>query len=158
MRQAPGGGAGGRTILAHPRGAPGWEPRGGQEVVALPAHRAAESPGGAAGALYAKLGWVNPFGSGKERAASYLLMDLARRGEITQGRGVVEPTSGNTGISMAGIAAALGVRMRAVIPNRVPLEKKVLLKIAGADIDVVNDAVCPSPGMGEGSINLARTR
>src|SRR5438128_1230301 len=68
---------------------------------------AAASPGGAAGAagtLYAKLEWVNPFGSVKDRAASYLLMDLARRGEITQGRGVVEPTSGNTGISMAGIA------------------------------------------------------
>src|SRR5260221_3002865 len=113
---------------------------------------------GAGGTLFAKLEWVNPFGSVKDRAASYLLMDLARRGEITPGRGIVEPTSGNTGISMAGIAAALGVRMRAVIPNRVPLEKKVLLKIAGADIDVVNDAVCPSPGMGEGSINLARTR
>ena len=51
-----------------------------------------------------------------------------------------------------------GVRMRAVVPNKVPLEKKVLLKIAGADLDVVNDNVCPSPGMGEGSINLAKTR
>jgi cysteine synthase len=59
---------------------------------------------------------------------------------------------------MAGMAAALGVRMRAVVPNRVPLEKKVLLKIAGSDLDVVNDNVCPSPGMGEGSINLAKTR
>jgi cysteine synthase len=94
----------------------------------------------------------------KDRAAAYLLRDLADRGRLTAERGVVEPTSGNTGISMAGIAAALGVRMRAVVPNRVPLEKKVLLKIAGADLDVVNDAVCPSPGMGEGSINLAKTR
>jgi len=47
--------------------------------------------------------------------------------------------------------------MRAVVPNRVPLEKKVLLRIAGAELDVVNDDVCPSPGMGEGSINLAKT-
>jgi cysteine synthase B len=47
--------------------------------------------------------------------------------------------------------------MRAVVPNRVPLEKKVLLKIAGAELDVVNDELCPSPGMGDGSINLART-
>jgi len=108
--------------------------------------------------LYAKLEWVNPFGSVKDRAASYLLRDLQRRGELTPERGAVEPTSGNTGISMAGIAAVLGVRMRAVVPDRVPLEKKVLLKIAGADLDVVNDAVCPSPGMGEGSINLAKTR
>jgi len=109
-------------------------------------------------ALYAKLEWMNPFGSVKDRAASYLLKDLAARGELSGERGVVEPTSGNTGISMAGIAAALGVKMRAVIPNRVPLEKKILLKIAGAELDVVNDAVCPSPGMGEGSINLAKTR
>jgi cysteine synthase len=110
------------------------------------------------GALFAKLEWVNPFGSVKDRAAAALLLDLVRRGELTAERGVVEPTSGNTGISMAGVAAALGVKMRAIVPNRVPLEKKVLLKIAGAEIDVVNDAVCPSPGMGEGSINLAKTR
>ncbi len=108
--------------------------------------------------LYAKLEWMNPFGSVKDRAAAYLLRDLARRGELTPERGAVEPTSGNTGISMAAIAAVLGARMRAVVPDRVPLEKKVLLKIAGADLDVVNDAVCPSPGMGEGSINLAKTR
>jgi cysteine synthase len=108
--------------------------------------------------LYAKLEWVNPFGSVKDRAASYLLRDLERRGELSPERGVVEPTSGNTGISMAAMAAARGVRMRAVVPNQVPLEKKVLLKIAGSDLDVVNDNVCPSPGMGEGSINLAKTR
>lgn len=109
-------------------------------------------------ALYAKLEWLNPFGSVKDRAAAYMLRDLAARGQLTPERGVVEPTSGNTGISMAGIAAALGVSMRAVVPNGVPLEKKVLLKIAGAQLDVVNDNVCPSPGMGEGSINLAKTR
>jgi cysteine synthase len=108
--------------------------------------------------LYAKLEWFGPFGSVKDRAAFFLLEDLARRGEVTDRRGVVEPTSGNTGISLAAMAAVLGVRMRAVVPNRVPLEKKVLLKIAGADLDVVNDNVCPSPGMGEGSINLAKTR
>jgi cysteine synthase len=108
--------------------------------------------------LYAKLEWNNPFGSVKDRAAAFLLRDLAARAELTPERGVVEPTSGNTGISMAAIAAAMGVRMRAVVPNRVPLEKKVLLKVAGADLDVVNDNVCPSPGMGEGSINLAKTR
>jgi cysteine synthase len=108
--------------------------------------------------LYAKLEWMNPFGSVKDRAAAYLLRDLLERGELTAERGVVEATSGNTGISMAGFAAAIGVRMRAVVPDRVPLEKKVLLRLAGADLDVVNDAVCPSPGMGEGSIGIAKTR
>ena len=47
--------------------------------------------------------------------------------------------------------------MRAVVPNKVPLEKKLLLKIAGAELDVVSDELCPAPGLGEGSINLAKT-
>jgi len=107
--------------------------------------------------LYAKLEWLNPFGSIKDRAAAYLIRDLERHGGLSERRGIVEPTSGNTGISLAAMCAALGYRMRAVVPNRVPLEKKVLLRIAGAELDVVNDDVCPSPGMGEGSINLAKT-
>jgi cysteine synthase len=107
--------------------------------------------------LYAKLEWVNPFGSIKDRAAAYLILDLEQHGGLFERRGIVEPTSGNTGISLAAMCAARGYRMRAVVPNRVPLEKKVLLRIAGAELDVVNDDVCPSPGMGEGSINLAKT-
>jgi cysteine synthase len=107
--------------------------------------------------LYAKLEWVNPFGSVKDRAASYLIRELVRQGHVSALRGIVEPTSGNTGISLAAMCSALGYRMRAIVPNRIPLEKKVLLRIAGAELDVVNDDVCPSPGMGEGSINLAKT-
>lgn len=107
--------------------------------------------------LFAKLEWFNPFGSVKDRAAWAMLRDLEERGEVGNGRGVVEPTSGNTGISLAAMARARGHHSRAVVPNKVPLEKKVLLKIAGADLDVVNDALCPAPGLGEGSINLAKT-
>jgi cysteine synthase len=107
--------------------------------------------------LYAKLEWMNPFGSVKDRAAWELLRDLEARGEIGKGRGVVEPTSGNTGISLAAMARARGHHMRAVVPNKVPLEKKLLLKIAGAELDVVSDELCPAPGLGEGSINLAKT-
>lgn len=107
--------------------------------------------------LYAKLEWLNPFGSVKDRAAWAMLRDLEERGELGPGRGVVEPTSGNTGISLAAMAKARGHPMRAVVPNKVPLEKKVLLKIAGAELDVVNDALCPAPGLGDGSINLAKT-
>src|SRR5215471_5111126 len=114
-------------------------------------NRASEFP------LYAKLEWMNPFGSVKDRAAWAMLHDLEERGEVGNGRGIVEPTSGNTGISLAAMASARGYPMRAVVPNRVPLEKKVLLKIAGAELDVVNDDLCPSPGMGDGSINLAKT-
>src|SRR5262249_29202026 len=68
----------------------------------------------------------------------------------------VEPTSGNTGISLAAMARARGYPMRAVVPNKVPLEKKLLLKIAGAELDVVSDELYPSPGMGDGTINLAK--
>ena len=108
--------------------------------------------------LFAKLEWMNPFGSVKDRAAWQLLRDLEERGEVSSERGVVEPTSGNTGISLAALARARGYHMRAIVPNKVPLEKKVLLRIAGADLDVVSDELCPAPGAGgEGSINLAKT-
>ena len=108
--------------------------------------------------LYAKLEWLNPFGSVKDRAAAFLIRDLERKNELSAERGVVEPTSGNTGLSLAGYCAVRGYRMRAVVPNKVPLEKKVLLQLMGADLDVVNDELCPSPGMGDGSINLAKSR
>src|ERR1043165_3238359 len=107
--------------------------------------------------LYAKLEWHNPFGSVKDRAAWAMLRELEEKGEIGHGRGLVEPTSGNTGISLAAMARVRGYHLRAVVPNKVPLEKKVLLKIAGADLEVVNDALCPAPGLGDGSINLAKS-
>ncbi len=107
--------------------------------------------------LFAKLEWMNPFGSVKDRAAWAMLQDLETRRQVGNGRGVVEATSGNTGISLAAMARARGYHARAVVPNKIPLEKKVLLKIAGAELEVVNDALCPAPGLGEGSINLAKT-
>ena len=107
--------------------------------------------------LYAKLEWANPFGSVKDRAAWALLRDLETRGELREGRGIVEATSGNTGISLAAMAGARGVAMRAVVPNKVPKEKKILLRIAGAELDIVSDDLCPAPGLGDGSINLAKT-
>jgi cysteine synthase B len=107
--------------------------------------------------LFAKLEWMNPFGSVKDRAAWALLRELETAGALAGGRGLVEPTSGNTGISLAAMARARGYRMLAVVPNKVPLEKKILLKIAGADLEVVSDEMCPAPGLGDGSINLAKT-
>src|SRR5687768_3048098 len=106
--------------------------------------------------LYAKLEWMNPFGSVKDRAAWAMLLDLEKQKQVGPERGIVEPTSGNTGISLAAMARARGYQMRAVVPNKVPVEKKILLRIAGAELDVVNDALCPAPGLGDGSINLAK--
>lgn len=107
--------------------------------------------------LYAKLEWMNPFGSVKDRAAWAMIREMEESGKLTAERGLVEPTSGNTGLSLAAMASARGHASRMVVPNKVPLEKKVLLKIAGAELDVVNDDLCPSPGMGDGSIGLAKT-
>jgi len=107
--------------------------------------------------LYAKLEWMNPLGSVKDRAAWALLRDMEERGKLDEGRGLVEPTSGNTGISLAALARARGHRLLAIVPNKVPHEKKVLLKIAGADLEIVSDELCPAPGLGDGSINLAKT-
>ena len=107
--------------------------------------------------LFAKLEWTNPFGSVKDRAAWFLLRDLERRGELSAKRGVVEATSGNTGISLAAMCAARGYPARAIVPDRVPLEKKVLLKLCGAEVEAVRDDLCPSPGAGDGSLNLAKT-
>ena len=108
-------------------------------------------------ALYAKLEWLNPFGSVKDRAAWNMLRLLEKEGKVGKGHNVVEPTSGNTGISLAALASARGYKLRAIVPGKIPRETKVLLKIAGADLEVLNDDVCPAPGLGEGSINRAKS-
>lgn len=116
--------------------------------------------------LYAKLEWMNPFGSVKDRAAWNMIRALEEQGKLGEHRtadgkshvrGVVEPTSGNTGLSLAAICASRGYPMRAVVPQKVPDEKKALLRVAGADVDVVPDALCPLPGADEGTIALAKT-
>lgn len=110
--------------------------------------------------LYAKLEWMNPFGSVKDRAAAEMLRDLEERGQLGEakpGRGVVEPTSGNTGLSLAALASMRGYGMRAVVPSKVPDEKKALLRLAGTEVNVTTDALCPLPGSEDGAIGLART-
>lgn len=113
--------------------------------------------------LFAKLEWMNPFGSVKDRAAWSLIRKLEEDGRLGREapdgspRSLVEPTSGNTGLSLAAMASVRGHGSRMVVPNKVPTEKKALLKLAGADLDVVRDDLCPSPGMGDGSIGLAKT-
>lgn len=107
--------------------------------------------------LYAKLEWMNPFGSIKDRAAASLLRSLEKGNQLSEKRGIVEPTSGNTGLSLAALASVRGYPMRAVLPNKVPLSKKLLLRMADADLQVINDELCPAPGLGDGSINMAKT-
>ena len=110
--------------------------------------------------LWAKLEWLNPFGSVKDRAAWAMIRDLEQRGELGPshpGRGIVEPTSGNTGLSLAALAGIRGYPMLAAVPAKVPAEKKILLQIFGAKVEVVPDALCPLPGSEDGTIGLAKT-
>jgi cysteine synthase len=107
--------------------------------------------------LYAKLEWYNPFGSVKDRPAWNMLRQLEVAGKVGPGHNLVEATSGNTGLSFASMASARGYKLRAIVPGRIPGEKKTLLKIAGADLEVLNDDVCPAPGLGDGSINRAKS-
>src|SRR4051812_10559718 len=67
--------------------------------------------------LFAKLEWMNPFGSVKDRAAWAMLEQLEAKGELSATRGVVEPSSGNTGISLAAMASVRGYHSRVIVPE-----------------------------------------
>ncbi|MGH9924690.1 MAG: pyridoxal-phosphate dependent enzyme, partial [Nitrososphaeraceae archaeon] len=77
--------------------------------------------------FYAKLEWYNPFGSVKDRPAYWMIKDGERKGSLRKGSSIIiEPSSGNTGIALAGIATALGYKVEIVIPEKVSQETKLL--------------------------------
>lgn len=106
--------------------------------------------------LYLKLEWLNPFGSIKDRTAAYLLRGLEERGEL-EGRDLVEPSSGNTGIALAALAALDGVSTIITVPDGVPEEKKILLRMLGAEVWETPDDLCPVDHPKDGAIALARS-
>jgi cysteine synthase len=106
--------------------------------------------------LYLKLEWYNPFGSVKDRVARYMLEGLVERGEL-DGKGLVEPTSGNTGIALAALAALMGRKLTVTIPDGVPEEKKVLLRMLGAEVWPTPDDLCPVDHPNDGAIALAHS-
>jgi len=106
--------------------------------------------------LYLKLEWLNPFGSIKDRTASYLLRGLEARGEL-EGKEIVEPSSGNTGIALAALAALAGTKLTVTIPDGVPDEKKTLLRMLGAEVWPTPDDLCPVDHPKDGAIALARS-
>jgi len=89
-------------------------------------------------ALYLKLERYNPFGSVKDRIALRMLQAL-EIGDKT----VIEPSSGNTGIALAAIANAKGVPVEIAVPEGIPEEKKVMLRLLGAKLREADDALCP---------------
>ncbi len=84
--------------------------------------------------LYAKLEGQNPSGSVKDRIAKYMIEEAERTGVLTKDRVVLEPTSGNTGISLAMICRIKGYRLKVVIPESVSSERTELLSAFGAEI------------------------
>lgn len=106
--------------------------------------------------LYLKLEWLNPFGSIKDRAAAHLLAGLRERGEL-DGRALVEASSGNTAIALAALAALEGTSLTVTIPDGVPEEKKVLLRMLGAEVWPTPDNLCPVDHPKDGAIALARS-
>jgi cysteine synthase B len=108
--------------------------------------------------LFAKLEWHNPFGSVKDRAAYWMIKDAERRGVLKKDKSIIiEPTSGNTGIALTGIAAALGYKVEIVIPEKVSEETKSILRHLGATLHETSDDLCPRVGAGtDQSIALAK--
>ncbi len=85
-------------------------------------------------AIYAKLEYLNPTGSVKDRVAKALIEDLEASGRLVPDAIILEPTSGNTGIALAMIARRKGYRMAVVLPDNVTDERRQLLTLYGATI------------------------
>src|ERR671927_1436371 len=108
--------------------------------------------------LFAKLEWYNPFGSVKDRAAYWMIKHAEKKGILKKDKSIIiEPSSGNTGIALAGIANALGYKVEIVIPEKVSKETKTILRQLGAIIHETSDDLCPRVGAGtDQSIALAK--
>jgi len=107
--------------------------------------------------FYAKLEWYNPFGSVKDRAAYWMVKDAEKKGSLVKDKSIIiEPTSGNTGIALAGIASSMGYKVEIVIPEKVSAETKRILRNLGATLHETSDDLCPRVGAGtDQSIALA---
>ena len=100
--------------------------------------------------LFAKVEFFNPAGSVKDRIAKAMLDDLEASGKIGKDAVIIEPTSGNTGIGLASVAAARGYRAIILMPETMSVERRKLMKAYGAELGLTKG----SEGM-KGAVNKA---
>jgi len=93
--------------------------------------------------LYAKLEFMNPGGSVKDRVGAYIIEQAEKRGELKKGGTIVEATSGNTGVGLAIAAALKGYKTIFVMPDKMSNEKILLLRAYGAKVVITPTAVAP---------------